>query len=82
VQFNHTPNLIPHVRRRSCLLRNVCKGPNRNQILYFEDPLVSLLPDEQRTVSLLGGMASLNAWTYIDEESSQGWMPDVVKGNS
>jgi len=59
----------------------VCKGPARNQIIYYEDPVVGLLPDEQRIASLRGGVAGLNAWSYQDEESAQGWAPTVVKGD-
>lgn len=59
----------------------MCKGPARNQILYYEDPLVGLLPEEQRVASLRGGVAGLNAWSYQDEASAQGWVPTVMKGD-
>ena len=29
---------------------------------------------------LQGGMASMNAWAYTDEESTEAWRPTVVKG--
>ena len=68
------------VRRRTCLLRNVCKGPNPNQILYFEDPVIGALPAEHRIAGLQGGMGNVNAWTYTEEEEAQGWRPTVMQG--
>ena len=79
-QHNDTNTLFSHVRRRTCLLRNVCKGPNQNQILFFEDPVISLLPLHHTTAGL-HGLGSLNAWTYTDEAAAQGLVPTVVKGD-
>jgi hypothetical protein len=76
----HHSRTCSHVRRRTCLLRNVCRGPKANQILYFEDPVISALPQEHTIAGLQGGLGSLNAWTYTEEETAQGWNPTVVKG--
>ena len=58
----------------------MCKGPNPNQILYFEDPVIGALPAEHRIAGLQGGMGNVNAWTYTEEEDAQGWRPTVVQG--
>ena len=58
----------------------MCKGPNPNQILYFEDPVIGALPAEHRIAGLQGGMGNVNAWTYTEEEDAQGWRPTVMQG--